>query len=123
MAGDDIDNSNTPPGSPPGTTYPSKFDPRNSTQLYKPELPFISDPFVPCEDHMDAIKWLNDPKKNLSYAVSKYTSSRGRGKHKHKIYSVQLRCSHSREYKESSKGKYKHGSRMSCCPFRATLKP
>jgi hypothetical protein len=121
--GDDIVNSNTPPGSPPGTTHPTKFDPRNPEQLYKPLYPFITDPFVPCEDHKDAIKWLNDPKKHLLYALSQETSSRGKGKHKHKIYSVQLRCSHSRKYEDSSKGKNKHGSRMINCPFRANLKP
>jgi hypothetical protein len=78
---------------------------------------------VPCEDHKDVIKWLNDPKKHLLYALSQETSSRGRGKNKHEIYSVQLCCSHSRKYEDSSKGKNKHGSRMSSCPFRATLKP
>jgi hypothetical protein len=70
-------NSYTPPGTPPGSpgspqeyVYPTKFDPRNPEQEYRPELPFCSSKFIPGDDYKDAVAWLNDPKKHHLYAVS-----------------------------------------------------
>jgi hypothetical protein len=101
-SGEDFDDSYTPPGSPTldipapeSGDYPTKFDPREPEKLYKPELPFCSDEFIPYECYKEAVKHLNRLNKQQSYAVTINNLSRGRGLNKNKIYTVFLRCSHS----------------------------